>query len=160
MINDVTRSTTESTLLQDIATAIKTQRSDDRVYHVPPIQRRAVELFARLNGWQWDPALRFMPDSLGKYGNDFKYQRPAWCDHALYFREVKTSSSRKNVAIAGQPYQWSASVRAELADLERRGFCVHTPPGGERASIWFPGQTLFIVVTQPGVEVKWLPEQQ
>jgi hypothetical protein len=29
---------------------------------------------------------------------------------------------------------------------------------GERASIWFPGQTLFIVVTLPGVEVKWLPE--
>jgi hypothetical protein len=73
---------------------------------------------------------------------------------------VKTSSSRKNVAIAGQPYQRSTSVRAELADLERRGFCVHTPPGGERASIWFPGQTLFIVATQPGVEVKWLPEQQ
>jgi hypothetical protein len=40
------------------------------------------------------------------------------------------------------------------------GFCVHIPPGGERASLYFPGRTLFIVVTLPGVGVKWLPEQQ
>ena len=165
MINNITtttRATTESTLLRDIASAIETQRSDDRVYHVPPTQRRAVELFARINGWRWDPAFRFMPQSLGKYANDCNYQRPYWCDHALYFRGPRTYGRRGwvNVAIAGQPYQWSSNVVAELADLERQRFCIHTPPGGERASIWFPGQTLFIVVTLPGLEVKWLPEQK
>ena len=27
------------------------------------------------------------------------------------------------------------------------------------ASIWYPGWTLFIVMTLPDVEVRWLPEQ-
>ena len=58
MINDVTRSTTESTLLQDIATAIKTQRSDDRIYHVPPIRAaRGRALCPSSTGGSWDPAL-------------------------------------------------------------------------------------------------------
>jgi hypothetical protein len=103
-----------------------------------------------------------MPGGLGKYGNDHSYQRPDWCDHALYFQGLWTDGKRGriNIAIAGQPYQWIGEVGAEIADLERRGFCIHTPPRGDRASIWFPGQTLFIVVTLPGVEVKWLPEQR
>ena len=82
----VTSATTESTLLHDIATAIRTQRHDDPIYRVPPIKRRAAEAFARINGWRWDPAFRFMPQSLGKYANDYNYYRPYWCDHALYFR--------------------------------------------------------------------------
>jgi hypothetical protein len=151
----ITEATTGSTLLRDIATAIETQRSDDR-----PIARRAVELFAHLNGWRWHPSFRFLPEGLGKYGNDTTYHRPYWCDHALYFRgQVDGKRGWVNIAIAGQPYQRSDSVRAELAELGRQGYCIHIPPGGDTASIWFPGQTLFIVVTLPGVTVKWLPEQ-
>ena len=66
-----------------------------------------------------------------------------------------------NIAIAGQPYAGAKdTIRPELDELKHQGFRIHTPPSGERASLWFPGQTLFVVVTLPGVEVKWLPEQQ
>jgi hypothetical protein len=53
----ITRATTESTLLRDIATAIETQRSDDPIYRVPPFKRRAVEHFALLNGWALGPCI-------------------------------------------------------------------------------------------------------
>jgi hypothetical protein len=153
----ITETTTGSTLLRDIATAIQTRHSDER-----PLYRRAAVLFARLNGWRWDPAFRFMPESLGKYGNDYSYQRPYWCDHALYFQgPMEGKHGWVNIAIAGQPYAGAKdTIRAELDELKHQGFRIHTPPGGERASLWFPGQTLFVVVTLPGVEVKWLPEQQ
>jgi hypothetical protein len=32
-------------------------------------------------------------------------------------------------------------------------------PPNARASIYYPGSTLFIVMTLPTVEVTWLPEQ-
>jgi hypothetical protein len=158
MITEVTtKATTGSTLLHDIAEAIETKQADER-----PLYRRAARLFAHINGWRWDPGFRFMPESLGKYGNDHNYQRPYWCDHALYFQgQAEGKRGWVNIAIAGQPYAGAESnVRPELDDLRRRGFCIHTPPGGERASLYFPGQTLFVVVTLAGVEVRWLPEQQ
>jgi hypothetical protein len=157
----ITGATTESTLLRDIETAIHTQRADDPVYRVKPIAHRAANLFARINGWRWDPSFRFQPESLGKRGNDYEYQRPYWCDHALYFRGLmEDRRGWVNIAIAGQPYAGAKeTIRPELEELARRGFCISTPPSGERASIWFPGQTLFIVVTLPGVRVRWLPEQ-
>jgi hypothetical protein len=34
----------------------------------------------------------------------------------------------------------------------------HVPPM-QRASFWYPGSTLFIVMTLPDVVVRWLPEQ-
>lgn len=155
----ITRATMESTLLRDIATAIETQRSDDPIYRVPPFKRRAVEHFALLNGWRWDPAYHFTPEGLGKASNNYKPGPLGWRDHALYFQGPRPNGRGWiNVAIVGQPYA-GADCRAELAELERQGFRIHTPPRGGKASIWFPGQTLFIVVTLPGVEVKWLPEQ-
>ena len=68
----ITRATTETTLLRDITTAIETQRSDDPIYRVPPFKRRAVEHFALLNGWRWDPAYHFTPEGLGKASNNYK----------------------------------------------------------------------------------------
>lgn len=52
---------------------------------------------------------------------------------------------------AGKLDRW----RLELA---RRGFELHVPPD-PLASIHYPGATLFVVVTLPGVVVRWLPEQ-
>src|SRR5215475_5561699 len=103
-----------------IAKAMETKQADER-----PIYRRAARLFANLNGWRWDPAFRFMPESLGKYGNDHKYQRPYWCDHALYFqKQVEGRRGWVNIAIAGQPYAGAkGNVRPELDELRRRGFC-------------------------------------
>jgi hypothetical protein len=154
----VTQATTESTLLRDIAAAIARPR--DGANDAYPIAKRAAHLFAQTNDWRWHPSFSFPPEYLGKYGDEY-WSRPSWCDHALFFRgQIEGKRGWPNIAIAGQPYQWSEDVCTELADLERRGFVVHTPPGGDRASIHFPGKTLFIVVTRPGVIVKWLPEQR
>ena len=160
MTNSTTPITTESTLLRDIATAIEERQTNAAPCRTIPLTRQAAELFARINGWHWSFGYRFEPQDLGKYGNGSDYHRPYWCDHALYFwGRMDGKRGWVNIAIAGQPYQLSDSVRVELEELEGQGYCVHVPPGCERASIWFPGQTLFIVVTLPGVTVKWLPEQ-
>jgi hypothetical protein len=108
---------------------------------------------------RWDPAYHFTPEGLGKASNNYTPGPLGWRDHALYFQGPRPNRRGWiNVAIVGQPYA-GADCRAELAELERQGFRIHTPPRGGKASIWFPGQTLFIVVTLPSVEVKWLPEQ-
>ena len=132
-----TRATTESTVLRDIATAIETQRADDRVYHVPPIKRRAVELFASLNGWRWDPAFHFAPGGLGKAYNDYTHDSPSWFDHTLYFQGPRAGGKQGwvNIAIAAQPYELGDDDRAELAELQRQGYCIQIPPGGERESV-------------------------
>jgi hypothetical protein len=60
-----------------------------------------------------------------------------------------SSASRTLAPTAARSWlSWSAKVFVSIPRRE-----------GEKASIWFPGQTLFIVVTLPSVEVKWLPEQ-
>jgi hypothetical protein len=50
-------------------------------------------------------------------------------------------------------------VHEELLRLVDSGFVVHVPPAGACASIHYPCWALFLVVTRPGIEVKWLPEQ-
>jgi hypothetical protein len=63
------------------------------------------------------------------------------------------------VAAVGQPYPPAAGDldlwRTHLAD---RGLVLHVPPD-PLASIHYPGGTIFVVVTKPGVEVRFLPEQ-
>ena len=99
--------------------------------------------------------------ALTAYNNDYTHDSPSWFDHTLYFQGPRAGGKQGwvNIAIAAQPYELGDDDRAELAELQRQGYCIQIPPGGERESIWYPGQTLFIVVTLPGVTVKWLPEQ-
>ena len=148
--------TTGSTLLRDIAAAIEAPGSSRTI----SLTRFAVGLFAKVNGWRWDPAYRFSPEYLGRYGNDENYQRPFWRDHALYFRgRMEGKQGWVNIAIVGQPYA-GADCRTELEELNHNGYRIHTPPSGEKMSIWYPGHTRFLVVTLPGVKVRWLPEQE
>ena len=117
-----TRVTTESTLLRDIATAIEERQTSAAPCRTTPLTRQAAELFAQINGWHWSFGYRFEPQDLGKYGNGSDYHRPYWCDHALYFRgRMDGKRGWVNIAIAGQPYQRSDSVRAELEELEGQG---------------------------------------
>ena len=58
-----------------------------------------------------------------QYGNGSDYHRPYWCDHALYFRgRMDGKRGWVNIAIAGEPYQLSDSVRVELEELEGQGY--------------------------------------
>jgi hypothetical protein len=64
----------------------------------------------------------------------------------------------KNIALIQEPYGTIEQHRDEL-DLvaEKFGLCWHVPPM-PFASIHDPGIALFIVLTLPDVQVKWLPE--
>jgi hypothetical protein len=74
--------------------------------------------------------------------------------YALYFKRDGHA-----VAIVGQPHSVDGSL-TDVCELLVDGFVLHTPPAGPYASLCAPGHRLFLVLTRPLVEVRWLPEQQ
>jgi hypothetical protein len=128
-------------------------------------QQAALERrFGDINGWVLSER-QFPPTAIGRRSAP-KFPMMAapisrasefWFDHALYYRSRET---RLCAAIVGQPYNGlDAEHRAKL-DLcaARRGLAWHVSPM-PYASLWYPGWTIFIVMTMPGVTVNWLPEQ-
>jgi hypothetical protein len=117
----------------------------------------AMAAFGELNGWRPSEVASYGLSLLGRDrmsgqiradNHDFPL-----LDHCLWFR-----CDRRYVAAIGQPYLSAvdiAEARARLADCGR---VLHIPPD-PLASFHYPGWTLFVVVTKPGVEVKRLPEQ-
>ena len=120
-------------------------------------QREVAEKFAEFNGWEISSS-PFTPDSISF---DSAFWEPDayshFMDHPLYFKDKETGIC---VAIVGQPYADSIDrLRPELnAVAEKYGLRWHVPPN-PTASFHLPGQTLFIVMTLPDVEIVWLPEQ-
>jgi hypothetical protein len=109
--------------------------------------------FGRLNGWVMTRS--FALRDIGRSRRTFAFYG-GWLDHPIYFRD----SVRRNVCVVGQPYGTSVDqYRAELDDCaEEFGLRWHVPPVPQ-ASFWYPGWTLFIAMTLPTVEPRWLPEQ-
>lgn len=122
-------------------------------------KQAAGDAFAALNGWRMAPAFTNL-DRLGRGGPTRSHH---WTDngrdrrlldHAVWFYRA-----RRFIAAVGQPYPTAVDDlpwwRASLAE---RDLVLHEPPD-PLASIHYPGATLFVVVTRPGVEVHFLPEQ-
>jgi hypothetical protein len=140
----------EDTVLRDILVSIRERRYKKQ----NPIQDAAAKAFAALNGWRYRPNGSFAAGQLGRGIRATCYWQRPWQDHALYF-----SAERRNVAIVGQPYQL---IDGDVADFEgyiSKGYALHFPPN-PYASIWYPGATLFLVLTLGSVDVRWLPEQR
>jgi hypothetical protein len=118
-----------------------------------------IDAFAKVNGWKRTFYYSCYPEDLGRA----KPPSHRWTinvhdrrlfDHSLWFK-----AGRRYVAAIGQPYPEAIhGIEEERARLLTRGFVLHVPPD-PRASIHYPGATVFLVVTLPGVEVRWLPEQ-
>ena len=69
------------------------------------------------------------------------------------------SRGRRYVAVVGQPYLSAVDIAEARARLADRGLVLHLAPD-PLASFHYPGWTLFVVVTRPGVTgVRFLPEQ-
>ena len=119
----------------------------------------AVAAFAELNGWRRKPGPSSNLDELGHGGGMRPYTRShsrdrRLLDHPLWFMEA-----RRYVAAVGQPYEEAVlDIEAARAQLSERCLFLHVPPD-PLASTHYPGRTLFLVVTRPGVTVRWLPEQ-
>jgi hypothetical protein len=121
-------------------------------------QDAAREAFARANGWHeaaWGwPAL----DCVGRGSN---YQSPdrysaradSIFDHLMAF-----SAKQRIVALVGQPYMKAEDIPSTRTLVAERGLSLHVPPD-PFASIHYPGETLFLVVTKPETSVAFLPDQ-
>src|SRR5262249_25506572 len=83
-----------------------------------------------------------------------------WMDHAICFKAHRPEwEIARCIAIVGQPYGNIDRHRRELDEVAKRyGLRWHVAPN-PTASIYLPGQALFIVLTLPDGEVVWLPEQ-
>lgn len=74
------------------------------------------------------------------------------CDHSTRFVHQGAPA-----AIVTEPYDDPRDVLESF--VRPLGLVVHQPPN-PYASFWYPGQTMFLVITKPSFgEVKWLPEQ-
>ena len=75
-------------------------------------------------------------------------------DHESYFRR-----DRRRAAIVTEPYDSEGIRQAVLDYISPLGLVLHVPPE-PRASLWYPGYTLFLVITKPDFgDIRWLPEQ-
>jgi hypothetical protein len=123
------------------------------------LQAVAAQTLADLNGWRI-AGRSFAPDTLGMCHSaaDRRAELFESLDHCIYFRE--SVRPYRTVAMATQPYGNAEHMGCYSEEARGRGHLMHIPPGGLYASIWFPGSTMFGVMTKPGVTVLWLPEQQ
>jgi len=86
-----------------------------------------------------------------KHGRWERYETPL-LDHIVYFKR-----NGWPVAILAQPY--GATVDEILQLSAKHGLIAQSPPR-PRASIYYPGGTLCLMITRRGFgPVSWLPEQ-
>jgi hypothetical protein len=108
----------------------------------------------------------FTPEAVGpaqpSWNSRYSGLLTGWMDHAICYRApVLGKRMGRNIAIVGQPYGRldGDRHRQELdACATRYGLRWHAAPM-PYASFWYPGSTLFVVMTLPDIEVQWLPEQ-
>ena len=125
-------------------------------YHEAEVLRhQAATQFAVRNGWR-PMAKLFCPYELGRKGTCYG---PFGAGVEFFDHTIAFTAGGRNVALVGQPYACSANVDAFRTFAAQMKLAAHVPPN-PRASFWNPGATLFLVLTLPGVDVQWLPEQE
>jgi hypothetical protein len=157
---------TDETLILDIHNAMHAAR---RSQDLSPVEqaaahvedkrahREAMAAFVELNEWRETGAFY----DLGHLGRNMGGRMVMWADgrdsdlldHPAWFRR-----DRRYAAVVGQPYLSDVDIAETRARLARRDLTLHLPPD-PLASFHYPGWTLFVVVAKPGVEVRFLPEQ-
>jgi hypothetical protein len=161
------------TILRDLRLLMNSPRSDSRPERARHEQRlgdqreAAVKAFAALNGWELSD-LSFPPGRFGKTrhgtSHSLRGSDPGYdlFDHSLYFlRRVAGKHARVGAAIAGQPYSNLKQLKVDIDQMSQHyQGCIlaHIAPM-PYASFHYPGSTALVVITEPGVDVKWLPEQ-
>jgi hypothetical protein len=140
-----------TTILADIRTGLGA-RDEEQRRRADKLKAVATNEFARLNGWQTGSTIYFPPENIGKRQSCYHNAERPLFDHCLYFR-----GNGRNAAIVSQPYAPDCRKQAAALATQLR-IELHTPPI-LRASIWSPGDAFFLVFTERGHEMRWLPEQ-
>jgi hypothetical protein len=126
-------------------------------HRIDSMRSDAAQAFAALNGWHLTEST-FAASRIGKANGRCGADIPEG-DHCFHLYEPNKPYRR--VALVTQPYGDEARTISEVAaSAPQLGLITHLPLSGSWASIHFPGGTLFIVVTKPGMTVCWLPEQE
>jgi hypothetical protein len=124
---------------------------------IEQLQKKAAKQFGIINGWKLTER-GFSASHIGKAPMAWDgMTREHWFDHCLYYRSKETG---RPAAIVTQPYNELKDYCEKLnAFVFTHKLEWHVAPK-EKASIWSPGVTLFIVITMPEHKVKWLPDQE
>jgi hypothetical protein len=157
---------TDETLIRDIHSAMRALHRSRDLSRMEQMMAKladarahqaAKDAFAEVNGWRPSEVASY---GLSLLGRDRMFGRIRadnhdcdLLDHCIWFRE-----GRRYVAVVGQPYLSAVDIAEARARLAERDLVLHVPPD-PLASFHYPGWTLFVVVTKPGVEVRFLPEQ-
>jgi hypothetical protein len=125
------------------------------IYKEFTLRRTAAVEFGRLNGWTIT-RYAFGIQSIGRaHRRSDDHSLESWEDHRVFY-----CADRIHAALVSQPYGKIEDYRDDLDEgAAKYGLQWHLAPK-PYASFHYPGRTLFIVMTTPGVEVKWLPEQR
>jgi hypothetical protein len=158
--------TDTTNLISDIHTAMRAARRSRDLSRMEQMMVRlrdtcahqsAMAAFAELNGWRLSEVASYGLSLLGRDRMSSRVRADNrecdLLDHCAWFRE-----GRRHVAAIGQPYLSAVDIAETRARLADRGLVLHLPPD-PLASFHYPGWTLFVVVTRPGVRVRFLPEQ-
>jgi hypothetical protein len=133
------------------------EQEDARRKHTCTLQS-AIDAFANLNGWRGTKYHFYGLDLLGRSTMSDPLRRLGSRDCSLLDHDIWFRRDRRYIAAIGQPYLSDVDIAAARANLKARNLVLHVPPD-PLASFHYPGWTLFVVVTKPGVEVRFLPEQ-
>jgi hypothetical protein len=128
------------------------------------INQIARDRFAQANGWRYaqrgftlDALIRGTAHGGKSDRRLFDYLHSNPFDHRESFRLPKSDGGRP-VAILAHNYGADGEdgqlLRRLINDLEGK-LVLHVPPTGEAASWYYPGATLPMCVTRPGIEVIW-----
>jgi hypothetical protein len=157
---------TDETLIRDIHSAMRALHRSRDLSRMEQMMAKladarahqaAVDAFAERNGWRPSEVASYGLSLLGRDRMSGRIRADNHdcdlLDHCVWFRE-----ERRYVAVAGQPYLSDVDIAKTRVRLAERDLVLHVPPD-PLASLHYPGWTLFVVVTKPGVEVRFLPEQ-
>jgi hypothetical protein len=123
------------------------------------LQDAAMKAFAEMNGWKrTKEGFRLEKIGHARGDDDYFYMHGGedfymLLDHCGGFQE-----DGKYVALLTQPYDHVTRKDWQRWEAKHPEFEVHVPPD-PRASIYYPGFALFLVITARGQQVRWLPEQ-
>jgi peptidoglycan/xylan/chitin deacetylase (PgdA/CDA1 family) len=125
-----------------------------------PIAR---ERFAAANNWRYSRGFTIDACINGKYSGGMNDRDAGYeiglttFDHPEYYRWPKAFGGRP-AAIMGHNYH-DGDLR-KLIDKLAGALVLHVPPAGKAASWYYPGGTLPMCATQPGVRVVWPTESE
>jgi hypothetical protein len=120
-------------------------------------QVQAAKAFAKVNDWKVSRSGFSLRALAGRQHEPWSGQHACGLfDHMLYFKR-----HRRPGALVTQPYSGPGlSIIDEAQETaDWLGLALHVPPA-PKASIHYPGGTVFLVFTNRDHVIKWLPEME